>query len=89
MVAKFGIFLRYVAPHDEMSEHKVHASLIIGLMMVVLGTVICLGSAIQFRRFITTLSEKEVPPRWFPSFAGVIALAMAVGGLGLAVYLVM
>ena len=87
VVAKFGIFLRYITPHGEVPAQKIGMSLLIGLTMVLLGTVICLGSAIQFHRFVKALSAQELPPHWSPSFAGWIAYAMAVGGLGLAVYL--
>jgi len=88
VVAKFGLFLRYIAPHDAIPAHKPGLSLAIGVVMVVLGTLTCLGAAIQFQRFVKTLSEKELPPRWLPSMAGWIAYAMAMSGLGLAVYLV-
>lgn len=89
VVAKFGLFLRYIAPHDTMPAHKQGVSLLIGLIMVVLGAVTCLGASMQFQRFVRTLSPQELPPRWLPSFAGWIAYAMAIGGLGLAVYLVL
>jgi putative membrane protein len=87
VVAKFGLFLRYIAPHDAIPAHKQSVSLLIGLAMVVLGAVTCLGAAVQFQRFVRTLSPQELPPRWLPSFAGWIAYAMAVGGLGLGMYL--
>jgi putative membrane protein len=89
VVAKFGLFLRYIAPHDVIPAHKQSVSLLIGLAMVVLGAVTCLGAAVQFQRFVKTLSPQELPPRWFPSFAGWIAYAMAVGGLGLGMYLLL
>lgn len=89
VVAKFGLFLHYIAPNDAIPAHKQSLSLLFGLGMVLLGVVTCLGAAVQFQRFIRTLSTKEVPPRWSPSFAGWIAYAMAVGGLGLAMYLVL
>ncbi len=87
VVAKFGLFLRYIAPHDTIQADKQGVSLLIGLIMVVLGAVTCLGAAVQFQRFVRTLSAQELPPRWSPAFAGWIAYAMAVGGLGLAIYL--
>lgn len=89
VVAKFGIFLRYIAPHDDAFAHKHGLSLAIGIIMVALGTLTCLGAATQFRRFTKTLSAQERPPHWSPSFAGWIAYAMSVGGLMLAIYLAM
>ena len=87
VVAKFGLFLRYIA-HDELPGHKPGLSLLIGVAMVLIGTLTCLGAAVQFRRFVSTLSSQELPPRWLPSFAGWIAVAMVLTGLGLAAYLV-
>ena len=89
VVAKFGLFLRYNAPHDTMQVHKQGVSLLIGLIMVVLGAVTCLWAAVQFQRFVRTLSPQELPPRWLPSFAGWVAYVMAISGLGLAVYMVL
>jgi len=89
VVAKFGLFLHYIAPHDAIPVHKQSVSLLIGMAMVVLGAVTCLGAAVQFQRFVLTLSRQELPPRWLPSFAALIAYALAVSGLGLALYLML
>jgi len=89
VVAKFGIFLRYIAPHDAIPANKPELSLAIGTVMVVLGALTCLGAAIQFQRFVKTLSEKELPPHWFPFVAGWIAYAMAMSGIAMAIYLVL
>jgi putative membrane protein len=89
VVAKFGLFLRFLAPHDAIPVHKQGISLLIGLVLVVLGAATCLGAAVQFQRFVRTLSPQELPPRWASSFAGWIAYGMALSGLGLAIYLVL
>lgn len=89
VVAKFGLFLRYIAPHDAVPSQKPAVSLAVGLVMVLLGVLTCLGAAIQFNRFIRTMSAQELPPRYTPSFAGWVAYAMAIIGVGLAVYLVL
>jgi putative membrane protein len=89
VVAKFGLFLRYITPNEAISAHKQSISLLFGLAMVLLGVVSCVGAAVQFQRFRRTLSANEMPLRWSPSFACWIAYAMAVCGLGLAVYLVL
>jgi len=88
VVAKFGLFLRYIAPPDAIPAHKPGLSLAIGIVMVAVGTLTCLGAAIQFQRFVKTLSEQELPPRWFPSMSGWVAYSIAISGIGLAIYLV-
>ena len=45
VVAKFGLFLRYIAPPEAVSGYKPSISLLIGLAMVVLGVLTCLGAA--------------------------------------------
>ena len=88
VVAKFGLFLQYLAPPG-VTSHKPGVSLVFGLIMVLIGTLTCLGAAIQFRGFVKTLSAAELPPRWFPSFAAVMAYAMALTGLGMGMYLIL
>lgn len=89
VVAKFGLFLRYIAPQEPVSDHKTGISLLVGLAMVALGVITCLGAALQFRAFVKTLSGQELPPRWSPSFAAWIAYTFALVGMGLAVYLIL
>jgi putative membrane protein len=87
VIARFGLFLRFIAPNGTAVDHRPGLSLIIGMLLVVVGALTCLGAAIQFQRFVRTLSEKELPPRYLPGFAPLIAYAFAVGGLLLTVYL--
>ena len=87
MVAKFGLFLSYIAPQMHADPRRTQLAMVVGVLMVLLGAVCSLGAAIQFRRFIATLSQPEVPPRWSTSFVSWIAFAVSAVGLLLAVYL--
>lgn len=87
VVAKFGLFLRYVAHEPLPQDQKTHISLIIGIIMVLLGSLVCVMSLIQFRRFVRTLSEPEIPPRWSFALPILFAWTFACAGLFLALYL--
>jgi putative membrane protein len=94
VVARFGLFLRYLEPHlgaapGTAPDLRPGVSLVLGVAMVVVGATICLGATIQFRRFVGVLAPEELPPRWSPSFTGWSAYAFAAIGLLLAIYLML
>jgi putative membrane protein len=87
VVARFGIFLHYVAP-DADQHHKQGFGLAIGVAFICLGSLACLTACVQFRRFIGTLSAAERPPGYALSLAPWSAVAVAAMGVLLAIYLV-
>lgn len=87
MVAKFGLFLSYIAPQTHADPRRTQCAMVVGVLMVLLGAACSLGAAIQFRRFIASLSQPEVPPRWSTGFVSWVAFAVSAVGLLLAVYL--
>lgn len=88
LVAKFGLFLRYIAHDGQVADHRFEASLIIGTAMIVLGSLASALAAIQFRRFVRLLSAQEQPPRWSLAMPALFAWAFAGGGIVLALYLI-
>ena len=89
VVAKFGVFLRYIAKDDPSLTMRVGHSELVGLALVALGTATCIAAVVQFRRFARTLTVAELPQRYATGFADVLGWAFAVIGLLLAVYLVL
>ncbi|MDO8456735.1 MAG: DUF202 domain-containing protein [Burkholderiaceae bacterium] len=84
VVERFGLFVRMVAAGAPLPPGHAHTSLLLGILFVLLGGVIASLAAFQFRRFIHTLSEPEIPRGhavWFGPFINhtlaVAALAMA------------
>lgn len=89
IVAKFGMFLRYIAHDMPAPGYKTGVSLVIGTAMVVCGALACAKAAVQFRRFSRQLIEREMPAHWSPDLAILFAWALAGSGLLLALYLVL
>lgn len=89
IVARFGWFLRSIAPPEAVHGHQPEVSLGIGLALVLLGTATSLLAGVQFTLFIRTLRAGELPKRWFLTFGSWIAGGLALTGLGLVVYLLL
>jgi len=88
VVAKFGVFLRYIAHNDPGMTTRVGHSELVGLALVAVGTATCIAATLQFRRFARTLVAGELPQRYSTGVADVLGWAFAVIGLLLALYLV-
>jgi putative membrane protein len=88
VVARFGLFLRELsaAGHGEM-PHSTGLSLWIGIALVTLGVVMTLLAAGQHWRIVDRLSRGAPykPPRW--SLGLIVALALAMLGIGMVAYL--
>jgi putative membrane protein len=62
VVARFGLFLRVVAPEREEATNGLSAHL--GVALVVLGAACCAAAAVQFARYRRGLAKAELPPRY-------------------------
>ena len=89
MVARFTMFTDLMMHGDAVSAAHRHSGTILGIGFVAAGALSCLIAAIQFKRFVTTLSERERPPHHSLSFPVVTSSAFAVAGKLLAVYLLL
>jgi putative membrane protein len=85
VVARFGLFLRIVAPERDVSTHALSANL--GVALVMFGALCCAAAAIQFTRYWRGLSKDELPPRYSAIPSVVLALGLGVVGVILAIYL--
>lgn len=85
MVAKFDLFVRYIVPGH--AQHSSVAAVVVGVALVLVGAVLCLLAARQFRRLVATLKSTEIPAGYsllLPSGTGV---SFGLLGVALAVYL--
>ena len=85
VVAKFGLFLTMINGGGPPSRHGV--SLIIGVALVLLGMITIAVSAVQHRRFVTTLGTQDVPMGTSTRFPLLVAWSLAALGLLIAGYL--
>ena len=90
VVARFGLFLRVLSGQLGSSEQP-HSSPIVsaslGILLTLLGAAAIVMAVFQYRAFISTLSAEDLPARHRPSMTVTFALAIALCGVVLAIYL--
>lgn len=86
LVARFGYFLMMINGRVS-STH--YASSVIGIALVLLGTLMIGLSSWQHGRFITTLRSEHLPQRYSARLSVMISTFMVVAGIALAIYLAM
>ena len=88
VVARFGWFLREFAAAQQQPVRSSGWSLVIGVVLIVLGVIVNLLASIEHARFLRRFDRGEpyLPPAW--SLAIVVAMILAILGLGMAAYLV-
>lgn len=90
VVARFGLFLREIAAgENHRPATSTGLSLWFGLTLVVLGVVVNLFASMQHLRFLRRLDlgQPYQAPRW--SLGVVVSVALAVLGVGMAMYLLL
>lgn len=85
IVERFGLFLHVVLGRQTEPLHR-GFSLWLGVALILLGAVLAVMSALQYRRFAKNLSPQEIPPGYWANMGVVTNLTLAVLGLILAVY---
>ena len=91
VIARFGLFLNLIArqgaaPHAAANPSPLPT--LIGVLLVVGGTVTMFIAALQHRSFLKTLDRQEIPPQYGTSPAFLLAFALASLGAVIAAYLV-
>jgi len=87
VVERFGLFLRIVT-NQPLSIAQRGASLWLGVALLLLGALIGVMSAIQFRQVVRGLGEKEIPRGYWVNMGVVINFILAGIALVLALYFV-
>jgi putative membrane protein len=89
VIARFGLFLHLVSLQVPVGPTHVNSgvSTILGIFLVFTGAISTLIASIQHRRFVSTLSETDIPSTYFHGFTSGFGIFMSFLGLGLAVYL--
>lgn len=85
-IERFGLFMHMLNPGAAATPAR-SASLWIGIVLVLLGSVFAVLSAQQYRRVLVTLQAAEIPPRYAVNLSVFATLAVAVMGAVLALYL--
>lgn len=87
VVERFGLFLRIVT-NQPLSIAQRGASLWLGVVLLLLGALMGVASAIQFRQVVRGLGEKEIPRGYWVNMGVVLNFILAGIALVLALYFV-
>jgi len=88
VVERFGLFLRMITS-EPLNPANRSVSLWLGVAFLLLGALVAVVSALQFRAVLRGLGEKEIPRGYWTNFGVVINLVLAALALALATYFVM
>lgn len=89
LVSRFGLFVRLMALQtaDAQLDGGHVLSGILGIALVVVGSLAIIIAAVQHRRFAATLALQDLPPLYSRRFAVSLSVMVGLLGLGLAGYL--
>lgn len=89
IVARFGMFMReFGIATDPTKPPSPGLSLWLGVALVVLGVIILLMAAAQYRQIFLNLGGSRIHKPQYTIMGLVVAVALAVVGLAMAVYLI-
>ena len=88
VVERFGLFLQITSHQSESSAQR-SFSLSTGVMLLVLGALVALISARQFRQVARNLDPSVVPPGYWTQIGVILNLIIAVIALLFAVHFLM
>jgi putative membrane protein len=88
VVERFGLFLQMVA-HQSLSGGQRSFSLAVGVLLLVLGAVVALVSARQFRQVARDLDPSVVPPGYWTQTGVALNVIIALIALVLAAHFLM
>jgi putative membrane protein len=88
VIARFGFFLRSLAL-AELPGHERGSglSLALGLGLIAIGILVCVVSAVRYRRYIDAIDRGRFRPAFGPTFALGVAGLLVVAGVGMVVFL--
>ncbi|GMV45686.1 MAG: hypothetical protein AMXMBFR66_10840 [Pseudomonadota bacterium] len=87
VVERFGLFLRMVS-NQPLSLSQRGFSLWLGVSLLVIGAVVSVVSALQFRTVVRSLGEQEIPRGYWLSHGVWLNFALAAVSLALAIHFV-
>jgi putative membrane protein len=89
VISRFGLFLHLLATQSStaMPHAQLSIAAALGVAFVIIGSLVIAISAIQHRRFVTTLSQADLPTAYSSKLAFALAMTIAFLGITLAVYL--
>jgi len=88
LVERFGLFIHVVLHSNAEPLHR-GASLVIGVIFILIGVAMLLLSVRQYRSVLASLGRQEIPAGYWLHSGVVINLTLAIVGILLSAYLVL
>jgi putative membrane protein len=88
VIERFGLFMRLLAVGAPQPVASGRTSLVFGVLLLLIGAAVSSVSAVQFRRFIRSLSPAELPPGYPAWFGPVVNHSLAVVAFALSAWFV-
>jgi putative membrane protein len=87
VVERFGLFLRMISGQPLSASQRAF-SLWLGVGLLLIGAAAAIGSALQYRAVVRSLSEKEIPRGYWTNMGVWLNFLLAVVALALALHFV-
>lgn len=87
VIERFGLFVHIFMPQAERTVQR-DASLWVGVAFIVLGAVVAVLSAVQYRHVLKTLKPVEIPEGYWVNLGTYNNLILAVFGAGISIYFI-
>ena len=90
VVARFGLFLRLLSlqPQASLAPSHPSASAALGVLFILVGAIAILIATVQHKRYVSVLSQVDLPTPYSLAFAVVLSATIGLLGLLLAAYLI-
>jgi len=89
VVERFGLFMRYVTGGVQLPSGQLRASLVFGVLLLVIGAAVAALSALQHRRFLRELTHPEIPRGHLTWLATATNTALSLTALAMATWFVL
>lgn len=87
VISRFGLFVQVFSTQLHGTIKHSNLSVVLGLVFVCIGSLVIVASAIQYRRFINTLPQNDLPNAYSLTFAFLLSFTVGLLGFVLAIFL--
>lgn len=88
VIERFGLFMRMLAAGNTGTVAGPRTSLVFGVLLLMIGALVAVVSALQFSRFLKELSAQEIPRGYATWFGPLVNISLAAIAIGLAAWFV-
>ncbi|QWD86074.1 DUF202 domain-containing protein [Polynucleobacter asymbioticus] len=87
VIERFGIFIKFLKIANSIPDNSIHLSTFIGIFFIVMGAMVSLLSVLQYKNFLKTLPQSDLPDSYFIFLGPLVSYTMFFAAIGLATWL--